>query len=80
VKTAVSIPDDLFERADRVAARRGVSRSRLYAEALEMFVANLDRPVRRLGLWQGRVTVAPGTDLIGSDPDVLALFDDENIA
>lgn len=34
MKTAVSLPDDLFARADQLAARRGISRSRLYAEAL----------------------------------------------
>ena len=39
VKTAVSIPDPLFEAADRLARRRRVSRSALYAEALEMLLA-----------------------------------------
>jgi len=34
VKTAVSIPDPIFEAADRVARRRRISRSELYAEAL----------------------------------------------
>lgn len=38
VKTAVSIPDDLFERADRLARRRRMSRSALYAEALKMLI------------------------------------------
>jgi metal-responsive CopG/Arc/MetJ family transcriptional regulator len=39
VKTAVSIPDPLFEAADRLARRRKVSRSALYAEALERLLA-----------------------------------------
>lgn len=34
-KTAVSLPDELFERAAEFAERRGLSRSRLYAMALE---------------------------------------------
>ena len=34
VKTAVSIPDTIFEAADRLARRRRISRSELYAEAL----------------------------------------------
>ena len=34
VKTAVSIPDPIFEAADRLARRRKISRSELYAEAL----------------------------------------------
>jgi hypothetical protein len=39
VKTAVSIPDHLFEAADRLARRRRISRSALYAEALEGLLA-----------------------------------------
>lgn len=39
VKTAVSIPDPIFEAADRLARRRRVSRSALYAEALELLLA-----------------------------------------
>lgn len=38
VKTAVSIPDPLFRAADRIARRRGLSRSQLYARALERLV------------------------------------------
>jgi hypothetical protein len=34
VKTAVSIPDPIFDAADRLARRRRISRSELYAEAL----------------------------------------------
>lgn len=42
MKTAVSIPDEIFARADRLADARGVSRSRLYAEALREYVARHD--------------------------------------
>jgi metal-responsive CopG/Arc/MetJ family transcriptional regulator len=38
VKTAVSIPDDVFEAAERLARRRRVSRSALYAEALQLLL------------------------------------------
>jgi metal-responsive CopG/Arc/MetJ family transcriptional regulator len=38
VKTAVSIPNALFEAADRAARRLGLSRSELYARALERFL------------------------------------------
>jgi len=34
VKTAISIPDDVFRRADRLAKQRKVSRSQLYTSAL----------------------------------------------
>jgi metal-responsive CopG/Arc/MetJ family transcriptional regulator len=37
-KTAVSIDEPLFEQADRLAEQMKVSRSRLYALALEMFI------------------------------------------
>lgn len=44
MKTALSLPDDLFARADREAARRGLSRSALYAEALRQFLKPSDEP------------------------------------
>jgi metal-responsive CopG/Arc/MetJ family transcriptional regulator len=34
VKTAISIPDDVFRRADRLAKQRKISRSQLYTAAL----------------------------------------------
>jgi metal-responsive CopG/Arc/MetJ family transcriptional regulator len=38
VKIAVSVPDELFERADELAGRLGVSRSQVYARALEEYL------------------------------------------
>jgi metal-responsive CopG/Arc/MetJ family transcriptional regulator len=38
IKTAVSIEQPLFEQADKLAEQMRVSRSRLYALALEMFI------------------------------------------
>jgi predicted transcriptional regulator len=38
VKTAVSLPDELFRQAEMIAKRLCVSRSRLYAQALEHFL------------------------------------------
>ncbi len=38
MKTAVSIPDPLFEAAERLARSQGKSRSQLYAEALRAFL------------------------------------------
>jgi metal-responsive CopG/Arc/MetJ family transcriptional regulator len=38
VKTAVSIPDPIFEAADRLARRRRISRSELYAQALAQLI------------------------------------------
>ena len=39
MKIAVSIPDEVFEEAERLASRLQTSRSRLYARALAEFVA-----------------------------------------
>jgi metal-responsive CopG/Arc/MetJ family transcriptional regulator len=39
MKTAVSIPDDVFEEAERLAADLRTSRSQLYSRALQEFVA-----------------------------------------
>jgi metal-responsive CopG/Arc/MetJ family transcriptional regulator len=39
MKTAISLPDDLFESADELAERLGVSRSQLYATAVAEYVA-----------------------------------------
>jgi len=38
MKTAISIPDDVFEAAEAAARRRGVSRSQLYVEAVRLFL------------------------------------------
>jgi len=42
MKTAVSIPDPLYEKADNLADRLHLSRSRLYAIALERFIRDHD--------------------------------------
>lgn len=39
MKTAVSIPDPVFRSAEKLAARLGMSRSQLYAEALAAMLA-----------------------------------------
>jgi metal-responsive CopG/Arc/MetJ family transcriptional regulator len=39
MKTAVSIPDDIFEKAERLARRMKKSRSQLYRNAVEEYVA-----------------------------------------
>lgn len=39
MKTAVSVPDDVFERADRLALREGRSRSDVYSTALREYLA-----------------------------------------
>jgi antitoxin MazE6 len=42
MKTAVSLPNHVFERAERLARRLKKSRSRLYGEAIAEYVARHD--------------------------------------
>lgn len=39
MKTAISLPDDVFEAAERQARRARKSRSQLYAEAISEYLA-----------------------------------------
>jgi predicted transcriptional regulator len=39
MKTAVSLPDDVFARADRLAKRLKISRSELYGRAIGEYVS-----------------------------------------
>lgn len=39
MKTAVSVPDDVFQGAERLAERMKKSRSQLYSEAIQQYVA-----------------------------------------
>jgi metal-responsive CopG/Arc/MetJ family transcriptional regulator len=39
MKIAVSIPDEVYERAERLARRTKMSRSRLYGDALNEYLA-----------------------------------------
>jgi metal-responsive CopG/Arc/MetJ family transcriptional regulator len=43
MKTAISIPDEVFEAAEQAAKSLGVSRSELYATAVREFVARYCR-------------------------------------
>ena len=50
MKTAISIPDPLFARADKLAREFHISRSELYARAIERFVATYDEAATRSAL------------------------------
>jgi len=39
MKTAISVPDDVFESADELAEELGISRSELYATAVAEYLA-----------------------------------------
>jgi predicted transcriptional regulator len=59
MKTAVSIPDELFTRADEMARKTGKSRSLLYQEALSEYLLRRD---------PGAVTQAMDDALADIDP------------
>ena len=42
MKTAISLPDTLFERAEQVAERLNLNRSQLYARALQEYLDRTD--------------------------------------
>ena len=42
MKTAISVPDDVFEEAERLAARLEKSRSQLYTEAVREYLGRHD--------------------------------------
>ena len=39
MKTAVSIPDEIYQSADQLAKRLGISRSELYAKAVSNYIS-----------------------------------------
>ena len=39
MKTAISIPDPIFQEAEEIARRLGLSRSQLYAKAVAEYIA-----------------------------------------
>jgi len=47
VKTAISVPDQIFRRATRYAKRLGISRSELFTRAVEQFIHDQNAKVIR---------------------------------
>lgn len=76
MKTAVSIPDDIFEGAERLARRTRRSRSRLFSDALKEYLARhspdeikeaMDRTCAEIGETDAFVTAAGLRTLERSD-------------
>jgi metal-responsive CopG/Arc/MetJ family transcriptional regulator len=42
VKTAISLPDDIFDRSEKQAAELGISRSEFFARAAKRYLDELD--------------------------------------
>lgn len=73
MKTAVSLPDELYRDAEELATRLEISRSELYRKALQEFVARhdvdqtretIDRVVAELGAQEDEVLRAAGQKAI----------------
>ncbi len=73
MKTAVSVPDDVFERAEHLARREGRSRSEVYSSALREYVARhspdevtetLDRVIAEVGIDVDPFTNAAGARIL----------------
>jgi predicted DNA-binding protein len=70
MKTAISIPDPLFQAADQLARRLGKSRSQLFAEALRAYLErHSDEAITR----QINEIVDADPDAAGLDPGLDAL-------
>ncbi|HEV8582784.1 MAG TPA: hypothetical protein VGX68_27280 [Thermoanaerobaculia bacterium] len=61
MKTAVSIPDEVFEEAERLAAEFQTSRSELYSRALQEYIAR--HAPDRLTEAMNRVIEEVGSDI-----------------
>jgi predicted transcriptional regulator len=75
MKTAVSVPDDVYERAERLARRERRSRSDVYSAALREYVARhepdeitdaLDRTIADVGEEPDPFLVAAGRRVLES--------------
>ena len=62
METAVSLPDAVFEQAERFARRMKRSRSKLYAEALAEYLARHAPDAITEAMDAALVRIHPGTD------------------
>jgi hypothetical protein len=68
MKTAISIPEELFESAEQFARGRGMSRSELYATALRQYLE-----AHRGEMITERLDEIYGVEPGGLDPDIARL-------
>ncbi|HWI46500.1 MAG TPA: hypothetical protein VNT12_10045 [Rubrobacter sp.] len=68
MKTAISIPEKLFESAEQFARGRGMSRSELYATALRQYLEE-----HRGEMITGRLDEIYGQESDGLDRDIARL-------
>lgn len=69
MKTAISVPDDTYQRASRRAQDLGISRSELFARAAARYLDELDR---QSVTGQVDLAVAAARQVDGSTTDAVA--------
>lgn len=70
MKTAISVPDNIFEAAEQLAKRLGVSRSQLYTKAISSYV----REHQNAGITEALDSVyGPGGEESKLDPEIIKL-------
>jgi predicted transcriptional regulator len=74
MKTAVSIPDDVYRRAEELAEQTNRTRSRLYSDALGEYLARHETDAVTTGMNEALVGIDEGTDtfLASANRSVLA--------
>jgi prevent-host-death family protein len=61
----------MVEMGDQVfLARNGVT-------VAQIVPAAESRPARRAGVAKGKIEIANGYDIVGSDPEIMAIFDEQ---
>lgn len=74
MKTAISIPDPLFQSAEALARRLGLSRSELYAKAMEAYISSQDETVitDRLNEIYAKESALPDPTLVAAQISLLS--------
>jgi predicted DNA-binding protein len=70
MKTAISVPDETFERASQRASELGISRSAFFSRAAERYLQELDRESLRSRVEEAVKLIGNG----GVDEDSAALM------
>ena len=73
MKTAISLPDSVFEQAEALAQHLGVSRSELYTKALQAYLKRYNRDQILLKLNQVYTTESSELDPVMSRMQFMSL-------
>lgn len=74
MKTAISVPDDVFDKAEAVAKRLKISRSELYSRALQEFL-DAHSPDRVTAAWDAVIDELGQPDRSVSSPAARQAFE-----